>query len=111
MPNRIFLIKSIHTTIFFFMSVCLLFVLYCGITRTYNWILLLAIGAILIEGAALVLNHWRCPLTTLAIKHGAEKGTVTDIFLPKWMARNVFYVSTVVFAISLVLLGLGYYMK
>ena len=93
------------------MSACLIYILYCGITRTYNWALLLAIGAILIEGLALLLNHGRCPFTTLAEKHGAEKGSVTDIFLPQWMARNVFRFSTVLFSAELVLLGLGYFLK
>ena len=111
MLNKIFVIKSIHTIIFYFMAVCLLYVLYCGITRTYNWILILAISAILIEGLALILNHWRCPLTTLANKLGAEKGSVTDTFLPSCITRNVFNISIVVFAISLVLLGLGYFTK
>ena len=90
-------------------GVFLLYILYCAITRTYNWILLLALIAIMINGLALLLNHMRCPLTTLAEKLGAEKGSVTDIFLPQWMARNVFRVSTVLFTAELVLLALGYF--
>ena len=93
------------------MSACLIYILYCGVTRTYNWTLILAISAILINALALYLNRGRCPLTTLAEKLGAEKGSVTDIFLPQWMARNVFRISTVLFAAELVLLGLGYFMK
>ena len=111
MLNKIFFIKSIHTAIFVFMSACLLYILYCGITKTYNWALLLAISAIFIEGLALLLNHGRCPLTTLAEKSGAEKGSVTDIFLPQWMARNVFRLSTVLFTVGLVLLAFRYFMK
>ena len=93
------------------MSACLLYILYCGITRTYNRALLLAISAIFIEGFALLLNHGRCPLTTLAEKSGAEKGSVTDIFLPPWIARNVFRFSAVLFTAELVLLGLVYFIK
>ena len=93
------------------MSACLIYILYCGITKTYNWPLLLAISAILINGLAVLLNHGRCPLTTLAEKLGAEKGTITDIFLPQWIARNVFAFSTVLFAAELILLGLGYFAK
>ena len=93
------------------MSACLVYILYCGITKTYNWALPLAISAVLINGLALLLNHGRCPLTTLAEKQGAEKGSVTDIFLPVWIARNVFRVSTVLFTAELVLLGIGFFMK
>jgi hypothetical protein len=63
--NRLFFIKSIHTIIFLFMSACLIYILYCGITETYNLLLLLAISAIVIEGIALLINRGRCPLTTL----------------------------------------------
>ena len=111
MPNKLFFIKSIHTIIFFFIWVCLLYILYCGITKTYNWALLLAIGAIFTEGFALLLNHGRCPFTTLAEKLGAEKGSVTDIFLPQWMARNVFRLSAVLFTVELVLLAFRYFIE
>ena len=93
------------------MSACLIYILYCGITKTYDWTLLLAISAILINGLALLLNHGRCPLTTLAEKQGAEKGSVTDIFLPQWIARNVFRVSTVLFSAELVLLAFRYFIE
>jgi len=111
LSNKLFLIKSIHTLIFIFMSVCLLYVLYCGITKTYNWILYLTIGAIFVEGLALLLNRGRCPLTTLAEKYGAEKGTVTDMFCPKWFVPHVFQTYTVFFVIGLVLLVVNYLIK
>ena len=85
--------------------------LYCGITQTYNWILLLAISTIVIEGLALLLNKGRCPLTTFAEKQGAEKGSVTDIFLPDWIARHVFKVSTALFSVELILLTFRYFIR
>ncbi len=91
------------------MLACLLYILYAGVTRTFNRVLLLAIAAIFIEGAALILNKWRCPLTTLAEKYGAEKGSVADIFLPAIIARNAFKWSTVLFTAELILLGIRYF--
>ncbi len=82
--NKLFAIKLIHTVIFLLMSACVAYVLYAGITRTYNWYLAAAIGAVLAEGLVLVLNNWQCPLTELARKHGAARGPVTDMFYPKW---------------------------
>ncbi len=93
------------------MSSCIIYVLYCGITKTYNWILLLAISAVLFEGIVLIVNHCQCPLTTLAEKHGAEKGSVTDMFYPKWFVPHVFRISTVALVIGLILLGLNYFIK
>ncbi len=107
--NKAFFIKLFHSIVFVFMVLCLLYILYCGITRTYNRALLFALGAIFLEGLALMLNHWQCPLTTLAHKHGAINGAVTDIFLPGWLARHTFKVSTVIFVGSLILLATGYF--
>jgi len=107
--SKVFLIKLAHAIIFFLMSLCLVYVLYCALTRTYDWTLLLALSAISLEGLALLLNHGRCPLTSLAEKYGAEKGSVTDILLPRWMARNVFRFSTILVVIELILLAFGYF--
>jgi hypothetical protein len=111
MLNRLLAIKLVHTIIFFFMWVCLAHVLYCSITKTYNWALLLALSTILIEGLALIFNHWQCPMSTLARKYGDEKGSVTDIFLPAWYTRHVFQISSVLFAGGLVLLDLGHFFQ
>ncbi|OGO22140.1 MAG: hypothetical protein A2144_00950 [Chloroflexi bacterium RBG_16_50_9] len=107
--KKIFLIKLIHTIIFIFMSICLLYILYCAIARVYDWTLLTALGFIFIEGLALLLNHWRCPLTTLAEKHGAAHGAVTDLFLPAWLARHTFKVSTIILILEIIWLGIGYF--
>lgn len=109
--NKVFFIKSIHTILFLLMSSCIIYVLYCGITKTYNWILLLAIGFVLLEGIVLIVNHCQCPLTNLAKKYGDEKGTVTDMFYPKWFVPHVFRFSTVLFFIGLVLLVVNYVIK
>ena len=105
------MIKSIHTTIFILMSFCVIYIFYCGITETYNWILFLAIGFILIEGLVLILNNWQCPLTNLAKKYGDEKGRVTDMFFPQWFVPHVFQTYTALFVIGLVLLAVNYLIK
>ena len=48
-------------------------------------------------------NGFRCPLTKLAEDLGAEKGSVTDIFLPNWLASNVARIYTPLFALGLYL--------
>ena len=108
--NKLFVIKFAHTAVFILMSTCLLYILYCSITRIYNWALFIAIGAIMVEGLALLLNHWRCPITTFAEKHGVGKGSVTDMLLPACIARNVFVVAPYLFVVGLILLAWGYFM-
>lgn len=109
LSNKLFFIKLIHSTLFLFISACTIYVLYSGIAKNYNWTLFLAIGVVLIEGVVLIFNNWRCPLTTLAKKYGAEKGSVTDIFCPKWFVPHVFQSLTVVFVSGLILLGLNWF--
>jgi len=107
--DKIFFIKLVHSLIFFLMVGCLTYILYSGITETFNWVLLFALIALLIEGIALIINKWRCPMTTLAEKYGAEKGTVTDIFLPAIISRNVFKIAIVLFPAELIFLGIRYF--
>ena len=107
--NKLLFIKITHSAIFWFMVTCLFYILYCAITMTYNWTLLVALSAILIEGLALILNRFQCPLTSLARKYGDDKGTVADIFLPAWYARNTFKFAAVLFTMELILLDASYF--
>lgn len=101
--------KYVHTLVFFFQAACLFYILYAGISGTYNLFLLLAIGSILINGVVLMLNQWTCPLTTFAEKLGALKGSVTDIFLPDWIAPSVFKIAIILFPAELILLAFRYF--
>jgi hypothetical protein len=109
MKNRIFIIRLVHSIIYFFMIACLGYILYCAIVGRYDWTLLIAVAAIVIEGLILILNRGRCPLTNLAEKHGAASGSVTDLFLPMWFARNTFRIATIIFIIELIWLAIGYF--
>jgi hypothetical protein len=109
--KKIFAIKFIHSIIFFFMVACLVYILYCAITQRYDWTLLVALIAIVIEGLALLLNHWHCPFTTLAEKYGAANGAVTDLFMPDWMTRHTFKIGTILVIIELIWLAWGYFTR
>ena len=50
-------------------------------------------------------NGFRCSLTAVAKDLGAERGSVTDIFLPKWLAANIARIYGPLFAAALVLHG------
>ena len=109
--NRVFFTKLVHSIIFLYMSVCLVYILIAGITRAFNWILVVALASIVFEGIVLLLNRGRCPFTTLAEKYGAKRGSVTDLFLPNVIARNTFRVSTVLFSAELIFLAIRYFFK
>jgi len=69
-----------HSLISFFLLFCLVYILYAGLTATFNLFLYLTIATILIEGVAILLNGWQCPLTILSEKWDAEKALL-PIFL------------------------------
>jgi len=107
--KKVFIIKFIHSILFWLMVFSLFYTLYCAITRTYDWTLLVAMVVILIDALSIVLNRGRCPLTTLAEKYGAENGAITHLFMPVFCARYVFKFFTVLFAVEIVWLGIGYF--
>ncbi len=109
MPTKLFLVKSVHSLIFFFMAACLGYLLYAALTLTFNGVLLAAIIALVVEGVILLANGCHCPLTRLAQRYGDPNGSVTDIFLPPCIARNVFRVSFPLMLGELVFLAVRYF--
>jgi hypothetical protein len=111
MPNtsKVFILRVVHSVIFWIMVACLLYILYCAVARRYDWTLVVALGFIFVEGVALAVNRFRCPLTALAERWGAGHGAITDMFLPGWLASNTFKVSTVVFILEVIGLAVGYF--
>lgn len=107
--KKVFAIKLVHSMIFFLMVACLMYVFYCAVVRRYDWLLLVALSAIVIEGIVLLINHGKCPFTDLAKKYGDQKGSVTDIYLPAWYARNTFKIATIVVIIELIWLAWDYF--
>jgi hypothetical protein len=107
--KKIFLIKFAHSLIFWWQTACLFYILFAAFTGTFNVILLIAIASILLNGILLLINRGRCPFTILAESHGAVKGSVTDIFLPDCIARNIFRVSFPFFIVELITLAVRYF--
>ena len=101
--NTIFLIKLVHTLIFFVLSAGILYTVYSGlVNRVTRWSKL-AIVAVLVEGVALLLNGGTCPLRSWAEQLGDPHGSVTDIFLPRWLADRIFSLCTPLFVLGSVL--------
>jgi hypothetical protein len=66
-----------------------LYVLYAGFAgRTDKRV---GIAGAVVAGETLVFagNGFRCPLTELAGRYGAQSGSVTGSYLPKWFAHNM----------------------
>ena len=88
-PAVVAAIKTIHTLAWLSIESCVLYALYTGLTgRTDKRV---GIAGAVVAGETLLFagNGFRCPLTDLAERYGAQRGSVTDIYLPKWFAENM----------------------
>jgi hypothetical protein len=100
----IFKIKLVHTLIFWILSACVVYALFSGIANRINIWTWVAVGLLLVESVVLVVSGWTCPLTILAERQGAVRGSVTDIFLPKWFADRIFPICGTLYALAIVVI-------
>ena len=80
-------IKVAHTIAWAFFAGCILaipVVSWLGHHTAAAWLT----GIVLVEVAILLINGWRCPLTSLAARFTDERHDNFDIYLPPWLARN-----------------------
>ena len=101
----IFQIKLLHTVVFWILSGCVVYSLYCGVVGrigVWTWI---ALGLLLVESVVLAASGWTCPLTILAERQGAAQGSVADIFLPKPLADRIFPVCGTAYGVALLLIA------
>jgi len=82
-------IKVVHTLAWFSIESCMLYVLYAGFARRSDRRAAIAAGVVAGEILVYTANGFRCPLTGVAEHLGAQRGSVTDLYLPQWLARNL----------------------
>jgi hypothetical protein len=67
----------------------MLYVLYTGFKGQSGRRAAIAAGAVAAETLVFAGNGFRCPLTDVADHLGAQQASVTDLYLPRWLARNL----------------------
>jgi hypothetical protein len=100
----IFHVKVVHTVIFWVLSACVLCVSFSAITGHITTLTWVAVGLVLVESVVLAASGWTCPLTILTERLGAVRGSVTDIFLPKWFADRIFPICGTTYCVALVII-------
>ncbi len=88
-PAALQAIKAVHTLAWFSIEACMVYVLYSGFARRSDRRAGIAAAVVAAETVIFAGNGFRCPLTQVAERLGAEHGSVTDIYLPGWFARNL----------------------
>ena len=96
-------IQGVHTVAFGAIASSILLVLVDGLrghpTRRTSAALVVALG----ECAVFAGNGFVCPLTPMAERYGARRGSVSDIFLPDVVAQNLTWSSSIILAIGIAL--------
>ncbi|MDO8736783.1 MAG: hypothetical protein Q7K29_06840 [Thermoleophilia bacterium] len=103
--QRLALVRVIHTVVYIVMALSTFVLLYAGVTGSkgpWLWIVISLLG---IETVVFMGSGMKCPLTALAVRYGAEKGHVFDMFLPERVTRYTFRFFGSVMVIGLLLLA------
>lgn len=104
MSKTVFYIKLVHSLLFFLIGICTVYVFVAAAMDQITTLTWIAFAVAVVEIVALIFNDWRCPLTDLTEQHGAEVGSVADLFLPKWLSDYLFTIFRIVFSITCLLL-------
>ena len=102
--QRLTTVRALHTVIYLVMAASTLAVLVAGITGIRGTWLRASLALVTVEVVVFVGNGMRCPLTALALRYGAERGTAFDTLLPERITRYTFHFFGTLLVIGLVLL-------
>ena len=87
--RRLASIRVVHTAVWLSIESCVGYLLWSGATGRSDRRAAAAMAVVTGECLVFAANGFRCPLTRLAEAGGAASGSVTDIYLPGWFARNL----------------------
>lgn len=82
-------VRSVHTLIWALVEAAVGYLLFAGVIGRSDRRAAIAGVVVTAETIVYLANGARCPLTGLTESLGAESGSVTDIYLPGWLARNL----------------------
>jgi hypothetical protein len=100
------LVRGVHTAIYLVMVASIFVLLYAGMTGYIGFWLWVALGLLAAETVIFLGNGMKCPLTTLAVRYGAEKGYAFDTFLPERITRYTFWFFGSLMLFALVVLAM-----
>ena len=105
--RMIYAMRSIHMLIALVMFAATAVVYYSAVSQTYGILLLLASIALLIEGIAVVLNNWDCPVSYIQKRYGDDK-PFFELCLPGHIAKRMFRVNIIMVLIGYLLLLINF---
>jgi hypothetical protein len=100
-------IKGVHTLIFLGELSAIAWLVVTGLLNRRDWTVAAAAAMVAGEAAVFVANRGSCPLTPLAERYGAARGSVSDIFLPDVVARTIPIWASALVIVAVALHGSG----
>jgi len=100
-PQRLTLVRAVHTAIYVVMVAAIVIVLFAGVTGARGPWLWAAAGLLLIESVVFAASGLKCPLTAVVARY-SDGVAMSDTFFPERFTRHTF----AIFA-PLMLLGFG----
>ncbi len=82
-------LKTAHTSIWLVVEAAMAYLIVSGLRRQTDRRAAVAAVVVATESIVFLGNGARCPLTTMATRLGSGSGSVTDIYLPRWLAHNL----------------------
>ncbi len=98
----LFSIRAVHSAVFLTMLSAIGWLLATGLAGRRDRSVVVAGSLVAAESVVFLANDGVCPLTPLAERFGAERGGVSDMFLPRSVAETI-----PIWATSLVVLGVA----
>lgn len=86
-PDALVVVKVVHTVVWAIFAGCIFAIpvaSLCDHHRTAAWLTAVVAGEVVV----LVVNRWRCPLTSVAARYTDDRRPNFDIYLPQWLARH-----------------------
>jgi hypothetical protein len=96
-------VKVVHSLIYFSIEFCMGYLIYAGLKGREDRRTAITAGVVVGESLIFLGNRCRCPLTGLAENLGAGSGSVTDIYLPDFLASNLPLIHVPLLALALYL--------
>jgi len=105
MGRRVALVslKVVHSLLYFSIESCMGYLIYTGLKGRQDRRTAIAASVVVGESTIFLVNRCRCPLTKLAENLGATSGSVTDIYLPHFLASHLVGIHVPLLALALCL--------
>lgn len=96
-------VKAVHSLLYFSIEYCMGYLIYAGLKGWEDRRTAIAAGVVGGESIIFLGNRCRCPLTGVAENLGAASGSVTDIYLPGFLASHLVLIPVPLLALALCL--------